>query len=84
MGREGENLTTGAGEPPSAAGAYRASGAVLGGLHGGSDCRSGTKGQPPLVFPRAGGPPGEGCGADGCALRLGRVHRCATWHTPLA
>ncbi|VVT31630.1 Ribbon-helix-helix protein, copG family (fragment) [Sphingomonas aurantiaca] len=64
MGREGENLTTGAGEPPSAADAYKASGAALGGLHGWSDCRSGTKGQPPLAFPRAGGPPGEGCGAD--------------------
>src|SRR3546814_8778520 len=41
----------------------RASGAALGGLHGGPDCRSGTKGQPPLVFPRAGGPLGEGRGA---------------------
>src|SRR3546814_1989758 len=29
----------------------RASGAAFGGLHGGPDCRSGTKGQPPLVFP---------------------------------
>lgn len=35
----------------SAADARRASGAALGGLHGGPDCRSGTKGQPPLVFP---------------------------------
>ena len=51
MEREGENLTTGAGEPPSAADAYRAS-AALGGLLGWSDCRSGTKGQPPLVFPQ--------------------------------
>ena len=69
MGREGENLTTGAGEPPSAAGAHKASGAALGGLHGWSDCRSGTKGQPPLVFPRADRPPGEGIGASGLTPR---------------
>jgi hypothetical protein len=47
MGREGENLAPGAGEPPSAVDAYKASGAAVGGLHGGPDCRSGTKGQPP-------------------------------------
>lgn len=51
MGRESENLAPGAGEPPSAVGAYKASGTAIGGLNGGPDCRSGTKGQPPLVFP---------------------------------
>lgn len=65
MGREGENLAPGAGDPPSAADTHKVSGAAVGGLHGGHDCRSGTKGQPPLVFPRAGGPPGEGSGANG-------------------
>jgi hypothetical protein len=65
MEREGENLTTGAGEPPSAADAYRASGAALGGLHGWSDCRSGTKGQPPLVFPCARGPAGRAAAPAG-------------------
>lgn len=53
MEEEGENLTTGAGEPPSAADAYRVSRAALGGILGWSDCRSGTKGQPPLAFRHA-------------------------------
>ena len=64
MGREGENLAPGAGEPPSAADTHKVSGAAVGGLHGEHDCRSGTKGQTPSVFPRAGGPPGEGGGAN--------------------
>jgi hypothetical protein len=69
MGREGENLVPGAGEPPSAVDAYKASDTAVGGLHGGHDCRSGTKGQPPLAFPRVSGPPGEGCGASELTLR---------------
>ena len=63
MGRAGENLAPGAGEPPSAADTRKGSGAAVGGLHGGHDCRSGTKGQPPLVFP-APQPPEEGYGAS--------------------
>lgn len=37
-----------------------ASGAALGGPHGAVDYPSGPKGQQPLVFPQACGPPGEG------------------------
>jgi len=69
MGREGENLAPGAGEPPSAVDAYKASGTAVGGLHGGHDCRSGTKGQPPLVFPRAAGLRGRAAAPAGLAAR---------------
>ena len=82
MGREGENLALGAGEPPSAADAHRASGAAVGGLHGGPDCRSGTKGQPPLVFPGTGLASGGGQRAHQAAPRCERVHRGVPRGTP--
>ena len=77
MGREGENLAPGAGEPPSAAGAH-ASGAALGGQHGGVYFPSGTKGQQPLVFPAL-------AGLRGRAAALGkwcRAHRAAATGVP--
>jgi hypothetical protein len=81
MGREGENLAPGAGEPSSAVDAYKASGTAVGGLHGEHDCRSGTKGQPPLVFPRAERLPGEECGASKTRCTQVCIRWCATWHT---
>jgi hypothetical protein len=80
MGREGENLAPGAGEPPSAVDDYKASGAAVGGLHGGHDCRSGTKGQLPLVFPAPAGLRGEGCGASKTLCTQACIRWCATWH----
>jgi hypothetical protein len=41
-----------------------AAGAALGGPHGAVDFASGTKGQPPLVFPADKRPPGEGAAAN--------------------
>jgi hypothetical protein len=60
MGREGENLASGAGEPPSAADAPQGVGCRVWRITRGPDCRSGTKGQPPLVFPGTGLASGEG------------------------
>src|SRR3546814_17222882 len=51
----------------------RASGAAFGGLHGGPDCRSGTKGQPPLVFPGTGLASGGGQRAQQAVPRSRRV-----------
>lgn len=45
---------------PSAADAFRASGAALGGPHGGVYFPSGTKGQQPLAFPALVGLRGRG------------------------
>jgi hypothetical protein len=84
MGREGENLPLARASRPSVVDAPKGVGCHAWRITRAVDCRSGTKGQPPLVFPRAGGPPGEGRGANRLSPRLGRVHRCATWHTPLA
>jgi hypothetical protein len=81
MGRESENLAPGAGEPPSAADTHKVSGAAVGGLHGEHDCRSGTKGQPPLVFPCADRSPGEGCGASEPTPRSG-ASACVPRGTP--
>src|SRR3546814_507541 len=51
----------------------RGSGAAFGGLHGGPDCRSGTKGQPPLVFPGTGLASGGGQRAQQAVPRSRRV-----------
>lgn len=63
---------------PSAVDAHRASGTALGGLHGRQDCRSGTKGRWPLVFPR---PVSRGCAGTpagkGYRAARGRQHPSA-------
>ena len=70
MGREGENLPLARASGLSAVDASKASGAALGGLHGRQDCRSGTKGQPPLMFPGTGLASGGGQGGQQAVPRL--------------
>ena len=64
MGREGENLPLARASRPSVAGALQGVGRHTWRITRAVDCRSGTKGQAPLVFPRADWPPGEGSGAS--------------------
>ena len=63
MGRESENLPLARASRPSVADTLLGVGCHAWRITRTVDCRSGTKGQPPLVFPGADGPPGEGCGA---------------------
>jgi len=55
MGREGENLPLARASRPSVADALQDVGCHAWRITRAVDCRSGTKGQPPLVFPARGG-----------------------------
>jgi hypothetical protein len=78
MGREGENLASGAGEPPSAADAPQGVGCRVWRITRGPDCRSGTKGQPPLVFPGTGLAWRAACPTS-CATLQRVIMGCATY-----
>ena len=69
MGREGENRPLARASRPSVADALQGVECHAWRITRAVDCRSGTKGQPPLVFPGAGWPPGEGSGANGLTPR---------------
>jgi hypothetical protein len=78
MGREGENLPLARASRPSVADALQGVGCRAWRITRAVDCRSGTKGQPP-VFPGAGWPPGEAAAPTGYAApwRFDQVCRVA-------
>ena len=64
MGREGENLPLARASRPSVADALQGVGCQAWRITRAVDCRSGTKGQPPLAFPNSGAARKRVCGNE--------------------